>query len=234
MSNTFNSPALLSRSMPPQSWIRHPKPPQTHPKSPCLWIWGHNYCVLTFPLQFGVQKYWENSCKVCTHWRACYTNSVSFFLVWTALRVDSTTSVQSNYWKLENVQDDVRYKQPFERKRARWKPTVDPEDSCSQVTFWFSPVNQICVFLLHFPTVNTTSCSYFFIICEWNASMLQSLDANICFWWCGFFITQVAVAKCFGSGQLDLCSVARRCSTKSTWAAQIWMSWNLFKYSLTF
>lgn len=99
----------------------------------CLWVWAHNYWVLTFPLPFGMQKYQDNSCEVCTHRRACYSNSVSFFLVWTALKVNSNTSVQSNYWKLENVQDDVKYKQPFERKRASWSWR---RLSC--------PVNQMC------------------------------------------------------------------------------------------
>lgn len=54
--------------------------PQTTLCVACLWAWGRNYRVLTFPLLFGMQKYKENSCKVCTHRRAYYTNSVSFFL----------------------------------------------------------------------------------------------------------------------------------------------------------
>lgn len=158
-----------------------------------------------------------------------------FFLVWTALKVNSTTSVQSNNWKLENVQDDVR------KKIALWKVKIQMKASswpCLWVTFWFNPVNQTCVPALFYPTVNTSSSSYLFIfiiiVCEWNASVLHSHNANICFWWCGLLITQVTVAECFGPGQLDLCSVARRCFTKSTRAAGIWMSWNLFKYNLTF
>lgn len=112
MSNTFNSPALIPRLMPPPVMNNTP---QTTSCVACLWARGRNYRVLTFPLLFGMQKYKENSCKVCTHRRAYYTNSVSFFLF-------------ERLWKLtppllsSPTTENLRmYRMMSEKKIAFWK-----------------------------------------------------------------------------------------------------------------